>query len=256
MVNIAPHIDAAPDTHGMSWPTVAICIACGAVGGMSPTVAKLAATYAAAPETPPPGFGLLIGLLLFAFLGGIVGLAFGQLQFRQAFIAGIAAPGIITNVLAGTSLQQTAPPVRTPVAVVSEPTDPPAPAPLTRGIATAQAQPATAAAQSITIVPRVTGGLPQKIEIPVTAVVAQPGGGDREVRIATITSLSTPTVVSVPPNTRELSIQGKRLDMTAVGAKRTIALTVVTRAGVASDLQWALGGQRSYSIQELSVDAQ
>jgi hypothetical protein len=254
MVNIAPHIDAAPETHGMSWPTVAICIACGAVGGMSPTVAKLAATYAAAPETPPPGLGLLIGLLLFAFLGGIVGLAFGQLQFRQAFIAGIAAPGIITNVLAGTSLQQIAPPVRTPVAQVSEPTDPPAPpAPLTRGVATAQAQPA---AQSITIVPRVTGGLPQKIEIPVTAVVAQPGGGDRDVRIATITSLSTPTVVSVPANTRELSIQGKRLDMTAVGAKRTVALSVVTKAGLASDLQWALGGQRSYSIQELNVDAQ
>jgi hypothetical protein len=253
MANIAPHIDAAPGTHGMSWPTVVICIACGAVGGMSPTVAKLAATYAAAPETPPPGLGLLIGLLLFAFLGGIVGLAFGQLQFRQAFIAGIAAPGIITNVLAGTSLHQTAPPVRTPVAVVSEPADPPAPAPPTRGIATAQAQPAT---QSVTIVPRVTGGLPQKIEIPVTAVVAQPGGGVREVRIATITSLSTPTVVSVPSNTRELAIQGKRLDMTAVGAKRTIALTVVTKAGLASDLQWALGGQRSYSIQELSVDAQ
>ena len=51
-------------------------------------------------------------------------------------------------------------------------------------------------------------------------------------------------------------LEGKRLDMTAVGAKRTIALSVVTRAGVASDLQWALGGQRSYSIQELSVDAQ
>src|SRR6185503_17404173 len=118
-------------------------------------------------------------------------------------------------------------PVRTPAVVVSEPADPPAPpAPLTRGVATAQAQPATPAAQSITIVPRVTGGLPQKIEIPVTAVVAQPGGGDRDVRIATITSLSTPTVVSVPASTRELSIQGKRLDMTAVGAKRTIVLSV------------------------------
>ena len=42
----------------------------GALGGVMPTVASLASTFVAVPETPLPAFGMYLGLVLWAFIGG------------------------------------------------------------------------------------------------------------------------------------------------------------------------------------------
>ncbi len=77
------------------------CVLTAAAGGLLPTAAKLATTYTTAPHTPPPELGLLYGLALFAAIGAILAYALSETNVRQALILGIAAPGVITNIVAG-----------------------------------------------------------------------------------------------------------------------------------------------------------
>ncbi|MEO3434408.1 hypothetical protein [Inquilinus sp. CAU 1745] len=79
-----------------------INIIVGGFGGCLPTLSRTAATFAAAPETPIPGVGYLFGLLLFFLVG--MGISFAlnhKRDARQALLLGIAAPGIITNIVMG-----------------------------------------------------------------------------------------------------------------------------------------------------------
>jgi hypothetical protein len=78
----------------------------GALGGVLPTLAKLASTYVTVPETPLPAIGMLLGLIIFAVIGAAIAFGTGQAEVRQALIAGIAAPGIITNLVAGATADQ------------------------------------------------------------------------------------------------------------------------------------------------------
>ena len=73
----------------------------GALGGSCPTLAKLASTYSTNPTTDMPNFGIFIGLGLFALLGGIVAVGFGASDLKGSLVSGIAAPGLITNIVAG-----------------------------------------------------------------------------------------------------------------------------------------------------------
>jgi hypothetical protein len=75
----------------------------GAFGGIMPTLANLATTYVAIPATPMPAVGLLFGLALFAVIGGGVALTNTSREIRQAIFAGIAAPAIMTSIIAGST---------------------------------------------------------------------------------------------------------------------------------------------------------
>jgi hypothetical protein len=75
----------------------------GALGGVLPTLTLLASTYVTIPETPLPAPGLLLGLALYAIVGGVVALTNTSQEIRQAIFAGIAAPAILSSVLAGAS---------------------------------------------------------------------------------------------------------------------------------------------------------
>ncbi|WP_126378892.1 hypothetical protein [Desulfovibrio ferrophilus] len=66
-----------------------------------PTLCKLASTYATNPSEPPPEAGLFWALGLFFFIGSVLAIVFGEKEFRQAFIIGVCAPGIITNMMSG-----------------------------------------------------------------------------------------------------------------------------------------------------------
>lgn len=74
----------------------------GGFGGCLPTLSRTAATFAAAPDTPIPGVGYLFGLLLFFLVGMGISFALNRKRdVRQALLLGIAAPGIITNIVMG-----------------------------------------------------------------------------------------------------------------------------------------------------------
>lgn len=91
---IAPGSNASPRI----W-----CLAClmAAIGGILPTACKLGATYVSHPETPLPSMGLFVGLLIFAVIGVVLCIAFRQTELHRALIIGIAAPGLITNIVSG-----------------------------------------------------------------------------------------------------------------------------------------------------------
>ena len=72
-----------------------------AFGGMLPTFSHLAATYTTQPDTPLPTLGVVFGLGLFSIISVVLCVAFNQTELRQALVMGIAAPGIITNILSG-----------------------------------------------------------------------------------------------------------------------------------------------------------
>lgn len=93
--------------------TIEMCCMAG-LGGMLPTLAKLAGTYVTEPWTPMPEPGLYFGLALFFVVGMIVyrGLREGRTT-REAIIVGIAAPALITNILFGASEAQTSKNIQT-----------------------------------------------------------------------------------------------------------------------------------------------
>lgn len=72
----------------------------GAFGGMAPTLMKLASTYVAHPG-PMPAITVLLGLSLYAIIGGGIAIALGEQNMRGALFAGIAAPALITNAITG-----------------------------------------------------------------------------------------------------------------------------------------------------------
>lgn len=79
------------------------CIIFAGLGGTMPTLCRLASTYATDPGANPPGLGVYIGLLLFFAIGSILAGAFSESDLKKAFIIGVSAPGIITNIASGVS---------------------------------------------------------------------------------------------------------------------------------------------------------
>jgi sporulation protein YlmC with PRC-barrel domain len=77
------------------------CLILAGIGGMIPTISRLASTYVTDPTTPLPEPGLYFGLFLFFIIGSVLAVAFSETNLRQAFIIGVCAPGIITNIVAG-----------------------------------------------------------------------------------------------------------------------------------------------------------
>jgi hypothetical protein len=77
------------------------CLILAGVGGVIPTISRLASTYVSDPSTPMPEPGLYFGLLLFFVIGAVLAFAFSETNMRRAFILGVCAPGIITNIVAG-----------------------------------------------------------------------------------------------------------------------------------------------------------
>lgn len=73
----------------------------GALGGICPTLVKLASYYSTTAGAEMPEASAYIGLGLFAFIGAIVAIGFDAPDLRSALVAGISAPALITNILAG-----------------------------------------------------------------------------------------------------------------------------------------------------------
>lgn len=211
----------------------------GALGGVIPTAASLAATYVNVPGTEMPTIGLLIGIGLYAFVGG--GVALGSVtmaEVRQAVFAGIAAPGIIANALAGVSASKTQsaeidtfPSVIVGTAHAQEPTPQP-----TLGVKN----------DVIIVTPTVTGQYPTgRIE-----VTAKMPNGEIKV-IGEVTNFNGLTAFEIPDGVSQVFIAGAPVDVNE--EVNRVELGVKSAPTLVSDFWWALGAKREYGIESINI---
>jgi hypothetical protein len=210
----------------------------GAFGGIMPTLANLATTYVAIPDTPMPAWGLLFGVVLFALIGGGVALTNTSREVRQAIFAGIAAPAIMTSIIAGSTDGGGK---RRAEFITS---------------AHAQTQPKVDSSSSLKMIyfsPSVTGGVNLARDIPVTAEV-QRAGKLESITLGEIRTLEASSAISVPAGIDQVFIMGNPVKVS--GPVTQSWLNVTTRPTVLGDFWWSLGGQRKFAVQDLTVSTQ
>jgi hypothetical protein len=72
------------------------------VGGLLPTLSKIAASFAAQPDQPLPHWHILVALAIFFIIGVCLNIPYNkENDFAKAVVVGIAAPALITNIIAG-----------------------------------------------------------------------------------------------------------------------------------------------------------
>lgn len=228
--------ESMPSSWGetMAIDTKIVAFLWGAFGGALPTIAKLASTYVAAPTTPLPAVGLLLGVALWAVVGGGIALTNTSYETRQAIFAGIAAPAIIASLISGAT---NAPGAKVSLLDIS---------------AYAQQETGIAPNDSRTIVisPQVDGGLPRFTSIPVTAEV-KTGDQSSVINLGDIKDLSAPTTFTLPANTSQVFVSGQPVK--PGNTQTNIDLSVKTAPSNGGDLLWSLGGPRKFDIQSLQV---
>lgn len=78
------------------------CFVLAGIGGLLPTLSKLAAAFAAQPDQPLPHWHITIALSIFFVLGCVLNVPFNrEHDLTKAVMVGIAAPALITNIIAG-----------------------------------------------------------------------------------------------------------------------------------------------------------
>jgi hypothetical protein len=226
------------------------CLVYGALGGMCPTIAKLAGFYSTRADPPLPEVGVWIGLGLFAFLGSIIAIGFGANEIKAAIIAGIAAPGIVTNIASGVTAE-----ARQAEMVSST---------YLFGLSPAYAQSEDTGAgrvldlqlygqnRVIELVPSVEGGMPAHLNLPIEAIVTE-GGVQSQVSVGTLSDPSIRNLV-LPEGTTALQIGPTQIPLPADDS--SLKVTIETAPTWGGDLLWALGGSRTYEVQQIQIAPQ
>ena len=248
----------APPSARTSFWAVAGVLACGGLGGLLPTLTKLAPMYIEVQAPPLPAPGFYLGLAIFFLLGAIVAGAYRERDYAKALLLGVAAPGLITNYLAGKST--TMPPL--PTVTTSEQADiaeraigallgaAPAFAQETSSLTARASAPDTAV---ITVMPRlVNGRTPYSIR-PVQLQFVGEGGA---VLQSNYLNPRVATTLSVP--------QGSKTVRALAGDSQTSAnlpagdfamadLDLAMYVSKGNDLVWALGGNRAARVDALTA---
>lgn len=229
--------------------TLRECVALAAIGGLLPTAAKLATTYTTAPETPLPGMGLFIGLLLFAVIGGVLAYALSETNVRQALVLGIAAPGVITNIVAGAShvrggeLQALVEVLPLPAAVAQA--APAAPARV--------APPVAQAPRTFTLRPYTRNGDAWSNEnLPVSVTFVLPDGTSTA-RAALVPIGQTQVIVVPPVATAVRFSAGQMTRDVDVGSLPADTVNLEVSVKGKNDFFWALGARREAVVGSLKL---
>lgn len=210
----------------------------GALGGISPTLASLGATFVRVPETPLPAIGMLYGLVIFAIIGGIVALSNKTLEIRQAIFAGIAAPAILMNIFSSAA---EAPSRRAGIEIISS-------AMAQSGAVITRADNSS----TLYVSPTVVGGASLSSEIPVTAEVKTNDGSLKNLRIGGIKYLDSTTAFTVPAGVNKVYLGTQPVAIT--GSVTSTHIDVVTQPTSFGDFLWALGAPRRFEVKTLTVD--
>lgn len=226
----------------------------GAIGGILPTLAKLASSYAAA--TGPavlPELNLIFAVVLFAVIGGIIAFATGQVDAKGALIAGIAAPGIITNLVAGATQKTTIDHASAwqyqKYALISRSYAGDLP-----NTAPQQTTSSPTNVRTVVVQPNVIGGLPANAQIGVTARIVEPSGSTSQVPVGFV-PLTRQSTISLPAGTSQIMFGHSGSPeatgyLPLVGQDTNVKLDVTTKP--ASDFLWALGAPRTFDVVNVS----
>jgi len=210
----------------------------GGFGGVLPTLANMASTYVSVPATPMPEYGLYLGLLLWAVVGGGVALTNTTYEARQAIFAGVAAPAILLNIVAGATSQSG---VEKAAAMFG----------LSAHAEEAKTDGLDAAKKwALVVSPTVSGGIPARVSLPVTAEVKKDGRIET-VTIGEITDLRSPTAFTLPAGSAQVFVSGEAVATT--GTFTAVDLDVKTAPSAGGDLFWALGAPRRFNITGMNV---
>jgi hypothetical protein len=262
----------------------------GAIGGMLPTIARLAATYVAQPLTPLPEIGLYFGLALYAGIGSAVAFVMAPfdrrqivlVELRQALIAGIAAPAILGNIIAGAAetrpkmataimiedILSTMSPVGSARAQEEDEIDSLTTKKASVFLSEEQRRRIRAVLQGgsfdmkpedlreVTIRPIVVGETPTVGEI---IVSVEFGSGDEKkiVRIGSITDFRRTRHFIVPKTTTRLFIGDKPVSASELGlgemSDKRLEIGLIVDTKPTRDFLWALGAPRKYGISGVEI---
>jgi hypothetical protein len=243
-------------------------------GGLLPTLANIAASFAAKPEQPLPHWHIVIPLLAFAFIGAVLSYAFNrEHDIKKAIMIGICAPGIITNIIAGATsnigrgnqARLYLPSITASAFAQDSPSMVDEKRKLDVGKLvqnspeeTEQKIKVTAVGNSLRFSSNVYGIWPKDADVSIFAI-----GGSKDILLTSI-PVGAATTLQFPPDTKSLSfkigtetynwnlpkgIEGRPDDNTGF----TASATVTTKPTISGDILWALGGHRSATVVDLNV---
>jgi len=230
------------------------CLVIAGVGGIIPTVSRLASAYVSDPSTPMPQAGMAIGLLLFFIIGAILAYAFSENSIKQAFILGICAPGIITNIVAGvndssTSQQSTSALLDFHI-ISTAYADPQPTGNITPPPATSTSSPVLKINTSVT-----GGGKWERSKTKITVSFIKANGSS--VTAASFSSAQSSISVSAPPGAVAVRIQAGSKALTRnlpTGSYTSAVIDTNISVKGTNDFMWALGAKREPSVEAIQVN--
>lgn len=222
----------------------------GAFGGCCPTIAKLASFYTTNPAGGMPQLGTYIGLGLFAVLGAIIAVSFGAKELKAALVAGIAAPGLVTNIVAGSTAGATGATQGQQQALMHGMFVSVAYAQVAEDDFTVEPLPGYRGLRVLTLNPVFDGPVPTDGQVEFRFIdesgVALRGGG-------VILPDEQGLVVPVPDGAVAIAIGATTTPLPA--GDDTLDITIRTAPSLGGDLLWALGAARSFTVQDIAVTA-
>lgn len=209
----------------------------GFLGGTSPTLA-MAGGYAASGSIPPLAAG--VSAAIFGLLGGIVAHYTSGKEKREAFIAGVAAPGIISSLIAGvtdgknTKLQneQASSLLFSLSAYAQEVTEP-------------QFDASVNEFKTITIDTEIRGGLPASSSLEISGNIL---GDTGSIPIAVLPVAPGVSSISVPENLSEIIVDGQVVNL---DSSNSIRVSIETSPTFWGDVSWGFGGNRRFEIESV-----
>lgn len=220
----------------------------GALGGMMPTLLRLAASLAGDANAALTQFyGIVLGTAIYGIVGATLAIVLGKTSTYDAFVTGIAAPAILASMIHGATdtkpNPQTGPQAAAAHVLLGIPAWP--------LISSAQAQPAapaSGAGPTLTIFPNVIGGKPTEVEIRIEAQM--PAGN--KIALEKLRKIDGPETIKLPPNTKGVWIGGHYVDLK--GASTSVDLNATTRSSFGSGVLFALGGPRPQRFEISTID--
>jgi hypothetical protein len=238
---------AAREAHGstkgqMLTAGITAAVVFGALGGMMPSLLRLAASLSGDASAALPGLAIAVGIAVYGIIGATLATVLGKTSTYDAFVTGIAAPALVASMIHGAT-DDTQSHKTTIQSLQAAPAHVSIGIPAWHIISSAQAQPAPPAptggpGPSVTIYPKVNGSMPTEVEI---RIEAQMNAGNK-VSLETLRNVSAPKTIKLPPNTKGVWIGGKYVDLK--GPDTAVDLNATTRPSFGSGVLFALGGPR------------
>lgn len=237
-------------------------------GGIVPTMAKLASFYVTNPRAPLPENGLYYGLLLFFAIGGVLAAAMKERDLKQAFILGVCAPAVITNIMSGATDHRALPAASGPPATAASAVSirsigdvlfPSAyaqsPARSASSVSTgALSISPTSLAHSVRLNILVTQELPRA---PTLQVFGLANDGST-VPLLSTSATSGKWDIAVPANVRVVGISSAGHAAHVALPESAAAADITARVGVrkSNDFLWALGADRTSRVAYIETNVE